>query len=72
MKYCNQCGAEVTGKIPAGDNRLRYVCVSCEEIDMQNRKFFLEAGGEKFSYIPALNDRPAHISALANIIQKYT
>ena len=45
---------------------------SLEEIDMQNRKFFLEAGGEKFSYIPALNDRPAHISALANIIQKYT
>ena len=43
-----------------------------EEIDMQNRKFFLDAGGEKFSYIPALNDRPAHISALANIIQKHT
>ena len=40
-----------------------------EEIDMQNRNFFLEAGGESFSYIPALNDRPAHISALANIIQ---
>ncbi len=43
-----------------------------EEIDMQNRKFFLDAGGEKFSYIPALNDRPAHISALANIIQNQT
>ncbi|MFT5425350.1 MAG: ferrochelatase [Gammaproteobacteria bacterium] len=42
-----------------------------EEIDMQNRKFFIEAGGENFSYIPALNDRPAHISTLANIIQKY-
>lgn len=42
-----------------------------EEIDMQNRNFFLEAGGESFSYIPALNDRPAHISTLANIIQKF-
>ncbi len=42
-----------------------------EEIDMQNRNFFLEAGGENFSYIPALNDRPSHISTLANIIQKY-
>ena len=38
MKYCNQCGAEVIGKIPAGDNRLRYVCVSCEEIHYQNPK----------------------------------
>lgn len=43
-----------------------------EEIDMQNRKFFLDAGGENFSYIPALNDRPAHIGALANIILKHT
>ncbi len=38
MRYCNQCGAKVTGKIPAGDNRLRYVCVSCEEIHYQNPK----------------------------------
>lgn len=38
MRYCNQCGAEVVGKIPAGDNRLRYVCVSCEEIHYQNPK----------------------------------
>lgn len=43
-----------------------------EEINMQNREFFLEAGGENFSYIPALNDRPAHIKALANIILKNT
>jgi protoporphyrin/coproporphyrin ferrochelatase len=42
-----------------------------EEIDMQNRDFFLKAGGEKFSYIPALNERPAHITALAKIIQNY-
>jgi ADP-ribose pyrophosphatase YjhB (NUDIX family) len=38
VKFCNQCGAEVTGKIPAGDNRLRYVCISCEEIHYQNPK----------------------------------
>lgn len=42
-----------------------------EEIDMQNRAFFLEAGGEKFSYIPALNDDPAHISALGEIILQH-
>ena len=38
MKYCNECGAEVAVRIPAGDNRLRYVCVSCEEIHYQNPK----------------------------------
>ncbi len=38
MKYCNQCGAEVSRIIPEGDNRLRYVCVSCEEIHYQNPK----------------------------------
>lgn len=42
-----------------------------EEINIQNRKNFLEAGGEWFSYIPALNDRPQHIAMLAKIIQQY-
>ncbi len=39
-----------------------------EEINMQNREFFTEAGGEEFSYIPALNDNEDHIQALTNII----
>jgi len=38
VKFCNQCGAEVVGKIPAGDKRLRYVCISCEAIHYQNPK----------------------------------
>ncbi len=42
-----------------------------EEINMRYREIFLAAGGNNFSYIPALNERPAHISTLANIIQKY-
>ena len=42
-----------------------------EEINMQNRKLFLQDGGDKFSYIPALNDRPTHIRALADIILKH-
>lgn len=43
-----------------------------EEIDMQNREFFLEAGGEQFDYIPALNDRPEHIRFLADLISEHT
>ncbi|GJM05728.1 MAG: ferrochelatase 2 [marine bacterium B5-7] len=42
-----------------------------EEIDMQNRAFFTEAGGETFSYIPALNDDDEHIQALSNIIMTH-
>ena len=32
-----------------------------EEIAIQNRELFEEAGGEKLEYIPALNDSDAHV-----------
>ncbi len=40
-----------------------------EEIDMQNRNFFLAAGGRRFHYIPALNDGKEHIECLARIVR---
>ena len=43
-----------------------------EEIKIQNRDFFLSAGGKKFDYIPALNDQPRHIAALCDLIREYT
>lgn len=39
-----------------------------EEIEMQNRDVFLNAGGERYTYIPALNDNKAHISVLTDLI----
>ncbi|MBT4553402.1 MAG: ferrochelatase, partial [Candidatus Thioglobus sp.] len=30
--------------------------------------YFIEAGGQTFSYIPALNDRDDHIKTLSSII----
>ncbi len=42
-----------------------------EEISIQNCKFFLDAGGESFRYIPALNDREDHIRALASIVHAH-
>jgi ferrochelatase len=39
-----------------------------EEIAMENRDIFIEAGGEAFSYIPALNDSTVHIDALEKIL----
>ena len=42
-----------------------------EEINLQNREFFVEAGGKEFSYIPALNDQDMHISALIDLISHH-
>lgn len=42
-----------------------------EEIAMLNRERFLEAGGERYRYIPALNDRPDHIRGLAEMISRH-
>lgn len=36
MQYCSQCGAEVTRRVPAGDNLPRYVCDNCDTIHYQN------------------------------------
>jgi len=38
MKYCSNCGSMVTLQIPAGDNRQRFVCNSCETIYYTNPK----------------------------------
>lgn len=42
-----------------------------EEIALQNRELFLEAGGRQFRYIPALNDDAAHIEALAQVVSRH-
>lgn len=38
-----------------------------DEVAVENREFFEEAGGEHFNYIPALNDRDDHIQAFVEI-----
>ncbi len=40
-----------------------------EEIAIENRNTFLEAGGKTYHYIPALNESDAHIRALTEIIR---
>ncbi len=42
-----------------------------EEIQEQNREIFLKAGGERFEYIAALNDQPAHIDLLQQLVEQY-
>ena len=41
------------------------------EIDIEARRIFQQADGERFTYIPALNDQTAHIQALTEIITTY-
>lgn len=38
MKFCSDCGAPVTLKVPAGDTLPRHVCVACDTIHYQNPK----------------------------------
>ncbi|MBC3765358.1 ferrochelatase [Neptunicella marina] len=40
-----------------------------EEIGMENRDYFLEAGGNNYQYIPALNAQPEHIKTLKKIVE---
>lgn len=42
-----------------------------EEIGMENREYFMEAGGEKYQYIPSLNEQDIHIDALAQLAEKH-
>lgn len=39
-----------------------------EEIDEENRGYFLAAGGQTFHYIPALNDRDDHIDMMVSLV----
>lgn len=42
-----------------------------EEINMEGRAAFMDAGGSEFGYIPCLNDSDAWISALCDISQRH-
>jgi ferrochelatase len=63
----------------AGTKRVDVLCpgfaADCletlEEIAHTYRDLFLRAGGERFRYLPALNDSPAHIAALAGLVERH-
>lgn len=43
-----------------------------EEIEVENRGYFEESGGQSFRYIPCLNDRADHLDALTDLILRNT
>lgn len=42
-----------------------------EEIDVENREIFMQAGGEEFRYIPCLNDREDHLETLTSLARRH-
>jgi ferrochelatase len=62
----------------SGTRSVQIVCpgfsVDCletlEEIQVENRDYFIEAGGERYQYIPCLNAREDHIQMLASLVRE--
>jgi ferrochelatase len=40
-----------------------------EEIAMENKSVFMEAGGSAYRYIPSLNDSDAHVEAVMKVLE---
>lgn len=68
--------AVLSGMPARGVREVTVVCpgfaVDCletlEEIAIENRALFMQAGGQRFEYVPALNDSAAHAHCLARLI----
>ena len=43
-----------------------------EELEEENKEYFMESGGESYKYIPCLNDNEDHIDVFINLIRKHT
>ncbi len=42
-----------------------------EELEVENRAYFMEAGGERYQYISALNEGDEHIEVLGNLVEQH-
>lgn len=42
-----------------------------EELEEENKEYFLGAGGESYTYIPALNTRTDHITSLGSLVLEH-
>jgi ferrochelatase len=41
-----------------------------EELDMENRSVFLASGGERFAYLPCLNDGPEGMRVIEHVVRR--
>lgn len=73
--YCDETLKALPGE---GVKSVQMVCPgfssdcleTIEEIGVENRDYFLNAGGERYEYIPALNDDAEHITMLTDLIRE--
>jgi ferrochelatase len=71
--YTDETLKELAGQ---GVNSIQVICPgfssdcleTLEEIEVENRDYFMAAGGKNFDYIPCLNSSPAHITCLQEIV----
>ncbi len=42
-----------------------------DEINVENREYFLEAGGTTFTYVKALNDKQSHVDLLSSLAKQH-
>jgi protoporphyrin/coproporphyrin ferrochelatase len=74
--YCVDTLAKLPGQ---GVKTLDVICpgfaVDCletlEEMAMENKSVFIEAGGTAYRYIPALNDSDIHVNAITNLLNEW-
>ncbi|MGH1539742.1 MAG: ferrochelatase [Arenicella sp.] len=72
--YCDQTMKSLPGK---GVKSVDVICpgfsVDCletlEEIEEENKTYFLQAGGQSYQYIQCLNSSPAHSQMVCDLIQ---
>ena len=43
-----------------------------EELEEENREYFIKSGGEKYKYIPCLNDNEKHLQLISHLVIKHT
>ncbi len=43
-----------------------------EELEEENKEYFIEAGGDQYGYIPCLNDDEKHLNFISNLVLKHT
>jgi len=76
-KWLQPYTSEVLMGLPAnGVKQVTVVCpgfaVDCletlEEVDMLNREIFMNAGGESYTYIPALNAENPHVELMTELV----
>jgi protoporphyrin/coproporphyrin ferrochelatase len=80
VRWLKPYTSEVLAQMPArGIDRVTVICpgfaLDCletlEEIGIENRQIFLDAGGRELQYVPALNARTEHASFLADLIARH-